>query len=242
MPMSVPPRNWSGSACATNPPPLSKVSPPVCWLIARRRWLVCTSTVPELMNSESMDVPCNAVPPVLRNTPALMNWGVAPDTLMLPSKVVVNVALKRLLNTAPLAALKLPALQSAAPGLTSFPPSRVTFPLITRPPLAVTSGLLTVPPPSVRGPATTTGLLPPRSPPERFNTARVLWESNFKLPPPRFKVVPWTMHPAASVALPAVTAKVDPAGSKVPLATSEAAPALTSREPAPVTSDPAASV
>ena len=117
-------------------------------------------------------VPAAAVAPVFRKLPALTKMGVAPaPEAALPSKVLLNVAPNRLLSTAPLAPVKLPALHVASPGLTSFPPLSVVLPLIVSPPLAVTSAFVTVPPLRVNGPVTVTGLVPPNVPAVRFTTA-----------------------------------------------------------------------
>src|ERR1019366_5840407 len=125
------------------------------------------------MNWKSMEVvPAAAVAPVFRKLPALTKIGVAPaPEAALPSNVLLNVAPNKLLTTAPLAPVKLPALQVANPGLTSFPPLSVALPLIVSPPLAVTSAFVIVPPLRVNGPVIVTGLVPPSVPPVRFTPA-----------------------------------------------------------------------
>ena len=202
-----------------------------------------TSTVPVLIKWKSIEVvPRAAVPLVFWKTPALMKMGIAPaPEAALPSKVLINVAPTRLLNTAPLAPVKLPALQRATPGLTNLPPLRVVLPLMVSPSLAMTSALVTVPPAKLSGPATVTGLVPPSVPPDRLTAATGPALLKFRTPPPTFSVVPLTTQPAASVAVPAVTLRVDPVTSKIPLALRVVAPPLSETAPGPVTNEPAAS-
>jgi hypothetical protein len=74
---------------------------------------------------------------------------------------------------APLAPVKLPALQMAVPGLINFVRLSVTPPLMLIPPLAVTMELVTVPPLKVNGPVTVIGLVPPSVPAVMFTAATV---------------------------------------------------------------------
>src|SRR6185312_1675048 len=188
-------------------------------------------------------VPKTAVPFVFANVPALTKVGVAPaPDEALPSKVLMNVAPSRLLNTAPLAPIKLPALQIASPGLINFPPLSVTLPLMFNPPSAVTSALVIEPPLRVNRPVTATGLVPPSVPPVRFTPATVpeLLKFTRLLAPLIFRIALLTSQEGARVTVPAVTLNEEPA-SKVPLAVSVVALPLTLTMPAPVTREPTAS-
>src|SRR6267154_377248 len=89
------------------------------------------------------------VPAVLRKSPALENVAGAVATLAWPSKVISKVALARLLNTALLPAVILPASQVPVPPLFKVRPVRVALPLMVRtppPPMLVTPVPDMVPP------------------------------------------------------------------------------------------------
>src|ERR1022692_2823071 len=241
VPTRFPPKNCNGwGVWADSPPPSRRVSPAFCWLMEKRKVLVCTSTVPVLTNWKSMEVaPEAAVPFVFAKTPALTKVGVAPaPDMALPSKVLINVAPSKLLNTAPLAPIKLPALQMASLGFTNLPPLSVTPPLMFSPPLAVTSELVMVPPPRVSRPVTVIGLVPPSVPPVRFTTATLpeLLKFTTLLAPLIFRIAPVRLQVEASVAVPAVTLNVEPV-SKAPLAVRVVALPLMLRTPAPVTKE-----
>src|SRR5690348_7839784 len=163
-------------------------------------------------------VPKAAVPFVFAKVPALKNVGTlpAPDGAF-PSNVLMKVASSRLLNVAPFAPVKLPALQTASPGFTNLPPSSITLPLMVSPPLATTNAFVMEPPLRVKGPVTFTGLVPPSVPAARFNSPTELGLLKLTMPPTTLRVVPVTLQLPESVVAPEIMFNVEPT-LKVPLA------------------------
>ena len=151
----------------------------------------------------------------------------------------MNVAPARLLKKAPLAPVMFPRLQIAVPEFTSLPPSSVPPPLKLIPPLAATYGFVRRPPPIVSIPVMVTGLVPPKVPAFAFTTATELAVLKLIRPlfPCRFRVLPETTHPLASVAVPAETVRMDPAVSNVPLEVRDAVLPLRLIVPPPLTSE-----
>ena len=194
-----------------------------------------------LKNWKSIEVvPRAAVPLVFWKVPALTKIGVRPEPVaILPSKVLMKAAPSKLLMAAPFDPVMLPALQTVVAGLTSRTPLRVVLPWIAIPPLATISLLVMLPPPKVNAPVTVIGLVPPRIPAETFTVATVPALSKTSTLPElvRSSVVPATLQPGASVAVPAARLRVVPT-SKVPLAV-RVAPPERLRVPAPVTKEPA---